>query len=106
MSRASRDQQAEAAIKAAILALMGAETVERIHVGSVEDRHGEPDLSVAVFMKAGQEQITGARLLDAIGVAADALRDIDDERVPYVTFLRPEDEGPEDESAEDARPAA
>jgi hypothetical protein len=101
MPKASKDQQAEAAIKSAILRLIGAAAVERVHVHAGEDYQGEPELSVAIFMKAGQTRITGAQLLDAIVAAVHALREIEDDRIPYVTFI-----APEDESAEDTRPAA
>ncbi len=100
MSQASRDQQAEAAITSAVLALIGAEAIERVNVDTREDYQGGPELSATVYMKAGQERITGTRLLDTIVAAVHALREIDDERIPYVTFL-----APEDEYAEDTRPA-
>ncbi len=101
MSQASRDQQAEAVVTAAILGLIGAEAVEQIRVRPVEDHHGEPALSVTVFLKVSQPRMSGSRLADAIVAASTALREIDDERFPYVSVL-----APEDEPAEDTRPAA
>jgi hypothetical protein len=56
---------------------------------------------VTIYLKAAQERMSGSRLLDTIAAAATALREIDDDRFPYVTFL-----APEDEPAEDTRPAA
>lgn len=96
-----RDQDAAAAVKEAISVLFGPNIIGRIDVVPAEDPAGEPALSVTVFLKAAQERMSGARLLDAIAAAATALREIEDYRFPYVTFL-----APEDESAEDTRPAA
>lgn len=101
MTQSRRDQDAEAAVKTAIFALFGPETIGQIDVLPAEDQAGEPTLSVIVFLRAAQERISGARLLDTIAAAATALREIEDYRFPYVTFL-----APEDESAEDTRPAA
>jgi len=92
---------AEAAIESAILDLFGSQTIDRIAVYPGEEPGGEPSLSVAVFLKTGQERVSGARLLDAIDAAATALREIDDDRFPYVTFLTTDDD-----NAEDTRPAA
>ena len=101
MMQSRRDQDAAMAVKTAILALFGPDTIDHIDVLPGEDQAGEPALSVAVFLKAAQRRMSGARLLDTIAAAATALREIEDYRFPYVTFL-----APEDESAEDTRPAA
>jgi hypothetical protein len=101
MLQSRKDQDAVAAVKSAILALFEAEKIDHIEVLPAEDQAGEAALSVTVFLKAEQKRISGARLLDAIAAAATALREIEDYRFPYVTFL-----APEDESAEDTRPAA
>ena len=101
MSQSHRDQQAERAVKSAILGLFGAEAIEEIDVRSGEDQSGEPALFATVFLKAAQQRMPGSRLLDTIAAAATALLEIDDYRFPYVTFL-----APDDEQAEDTRPAA
>jgi hypothetical protein len=101
MTQSSRDKDAASAVEAAILGLFQPETIDQINVRPVEDHTGEAALSVTVFLKAAQKRMSGAQLLDAIAASATALREIDDNRFPYVTFL-----APEDESAEDTRPAA
>ena len=101
MSQSQRDQQAKKAVKEAILALFGAAAIDEIEVRPGEDHTGEPALFATVFLKAEQQRMSGSRLLDTIAAAATALREIDDYRFPYVTFL-----APEYESAEDTRPAA
>jgi hypothetical protein len=101
MAQSRKDQDAERAVEAAIFALLGPETIERIAVFPVEDHAGESGLSVTIFLKAGQERMSGRRLLDAIDAAATVLESQEDHRFPFVTFLLPEEEG-----AEDTRPAA
>ena len=103
MLQSRRDKQAELAVKRAILGLSGLPAIERIQVLSGEDHDGVPALSVTIYLKAAQGRMSGAQLLDAITAASTALRENDDERFPFVTFLEPEDER---ESAEDTRPAA
>ena len=44
------------------------------------------------LFEGGAKDISGSRLLDTIAAAATALRDIEDFRFPYVTFLAPESE--------------
>lgn len=101
MSQLTRDEHAEAAVRSAILDLIGAEKIDRVEVLSTEDQNDEPALSVTVYLKARQERMSGSQLLDAIAAAATALRKIEDHRFPFVTFL-----APEDEDSEDTRPAA
>ncbi len=101
MSQSQKDRDAEAAIKAAIFALFGPETIERIAVFPGEDEAGEPGLSVTIFLKSGQNRMSGRRLLDTIAAAATTLREREDYRFPFVTFLSPDDEG-----AEDTQPSA
>jgi hypothetical protein len=102
MSYSQRDQKAEAVVKSAIVHLFGEEAIDHIEVRPVEDQAGEPGLSVTIFLKAApREPMPGSLLLDTIAAAATALREIDDYRFPYVTFL-----APEYEAAEDTRPTA
>lgn len=101
MAQSRRDQEAEAVVKSAILGLFGPETIDRIAVYPADEQGGEPALSVAIFLKPAQRRISGAVLLDAIAAASTALREIEDNRFPYVTFLTTEDD-----SSEDTRPAA
>jgi hypothetical protein len=103
MSQSRKDQLAETAIKTAILKLFGAEIIDEIEVNPGEDHSGEQTLFTTVFLKAAQKRMTGSQLLDAIAAASAALRELEDYRFPYVTFLAPEEER---ESAEDTRPAA
>ncbi len=101
MKLSRKDEAAAVAIKDAVTGLFGRDPIDRIEIFPTEDMHGDPLLAVTVFLQAAQERVSGARLLDTIVAAQDALRELDDDRFPYVTFL-----APEDESAEDARPAA
>ncbi len=101
MSQSQRDRDAEAAVKEAVLSLFGPETIERVVVFPGEDEAGEPALSVTIFLRSAQSRMSGRRLLDVIDAAVTALREREDDRFPFVTFL-----SPEDESAEDTRPAA
>jgi len=101
MSQSARDQEADEAIKAAVLRLFGEDAIDHIEVRPVEDQAGEPGLSVTIFLKAARERMPGSLLLDTIAAAATALREIDDVRFPYVTFL-----APEYERAEDTKPAS
>jgi len=102
MSQSRKDEQAEAVTKSTIARLFGANAIDRIDVFPTEDQAGEEGLSVTVFLKTDQENVSGARLLDTIVAVSEALRNIDDFRFPYVTFLGPGYEHAED----DARPAA
>ena len=96
MSQPQKDREAETAIKAVIFALFGPELVERIAVFPGEDQAGEPGLSVTIFLKSGQKRMSGRQLLDTISATATALRDLEDYRFPFVTFLSLEDESAED----------
>ncbi len=100
MSQSHRDQKAEAVAKSAIVDLFGEESIDRIDVFATQEASGEEGLSVTVFLKTADEDVSGARLADAIAAVSDALRNIDDFRFPYVTFL-----APGYEHAEDTRPA-
>lgn len=100
MSYSNKDQNAEAAVKSAVAALFEKDAIDRIEVRPVEDHTGEPGLAVTIVFKAApREKGRGSLLLDAIVAASTALRDIDDSRFPYVTFL-----APGYEPAEDTRP--
>ncbi len=101
MTQRRRDEQAETVIRAAIFDLFEDAKIEKINVRPGENDSGEPMLFVTIFLQSGQKRMSGARLLDAITAAATALREIDDDRFPYVTFL-----SLENEHAEDTRPAA
>jgi hypothetical protein len=101
MPQARRDEQAETAVKSAVLGLFEDVAIESIDVRPGADHSGEPALFVNIYLKPTQQRMSGSRLLDAIVAATTALREIDDDRFPYVTFL-----APEDEHAEDTRPAA
>ena len=102
MSQARRDQEAEAVVKAAVVRLFGEDAIDRIEVFPTEDQAGEHGLSVTVFLREPNATCRGARLGDTLVAVSEALRDIDDLRFPYVTFLAPGYEHAED----DERPAA
>ncbi len=102
MSQTSRDEKAETVAKAAVVGLFGEDAIDRIDVSATEDQAGDPGLSVTVFLKSADTNVSGARLADTLEAVSDALRGIDDFRFPYVTFLAPGYEHAE----EDARPAA
>ncbi|RBP07396.1 hypothetical protein DFR50_12741 [Roseiarcus fermentans] len=102
MSQAQRDQAAEAAAKSAVVRLFGKNAIDRIEVFPAEDHTGEQSLSVTIYLRDYKAYVSGARLLDTIVAVSDALRNIDDLRFPYVTFLAPGYEHAED----DERPAA
>jgi hypothetical protein len=101
MSQSRRDQKAEAVAKSAIVGLFGEQSIDRIDVFPTEDSSGEEGLSITVFLKTPGENVSGARLADAIAATSDALQNINDFRFPYVTFLAPGYEHAE----EDTRPA-
>jgi hypothetical protein len=101
MSQTRRDKEAETAVKSAIVGIFDDVAIDNVDVRPGENDAGEPALFVTIYLKAAQARMSGSRLLDTIAAAATALREIDDDRFPYVTFL-----APEDESAEDTRPAA
>ncbi len=102
MSQAQIDQAAEAAARSAIVRLFGEDAIDRIVIFPTEDHSGEPGLSVTVHLREPKAIVSGARLGDALVAVADALRDIDDHRFAYVTFLAPGYE----HAADDERPAA
>jgi hypothetical protein len=102
MSQARRDQEAEAVVKATVVRLFGEDAIDRIVIFPIEDQAGEQGLSVTIHLREPNARVAGARLLDTIVAVSDALRDIDDLRFPYVTFLAPGYEHAED----DERPAA
>jgi hypothetical protein len=89
MSQSQKEQEVEAVVKSAIVRLFGEDALDRVVVLPTEYQAGEDGLSVTVFLKTADEEISGARLLDAIAAVSEALRDIDDRRFPYVTFLAP-----------------
>jgi len=101
MSQGRKDELAEAAVKTAVHDALADVDIESIEVRPTEDHAGEPALSIIVHIRAAQRRLSGSRLLDTIEAASTALRDIDDGRFPYVTFL-----APDYEQSEDARPAA
>lgn len=97
MSQARRDQEAEAVVKAAVARLFGEEAIDRIEVFPTEDQAGEAGLSVTVFLREPNAYVSGARLGDTLVAMSEALREIDDTRFPYVTFLAPGYEHAEDD---------
>jgi hypothetical protein len=100
MSQSRRDEEAEAVAKAAIARLFGSDAIDHVDVFPTEDQAGEEGLSVTVFLREPNAYVSGARLGDTLVAVSDALRDVDDLRFPYVTFLAPGYEHAED----DARP--
>ena len=90
MSQSAKDREAEAVVRSAIVHLIGEKAIDHVEVRPTEDQAGEPGLAVTIFLKAPRERMSGSLLLDAIAAAASALREIDDFRFPYVTFLAPE----------------
>lgn len=101
MPKAMRDQEVEAVVRSAILPLFEKDSIDHIEVAPAEDQAGDPSLSVTIFLRAARENMPGSLLLDTIAAVARALREIDDSRFPYVTFL-----APEYERSEDPRPTA
>ena len=89
-------------MKATVVRLFGEDAIDRIEVFPTEDQAGEDGLSVTVFLREPNAYVSGARLGDTLVAVSEALRDIDDLRFPYVTFLAPGYEHAED----DERPAA
>ncbi len=101
MAQYRSDQEVQEVVNSAIIGLIGAEAIDRIEVRPAEDSAGDAALSVTIFLRAPRRRMSGSRLLDTIVEVATALREIGDDRFPYVTFL-----APEYESAEDTRSAA
>ncbi|HXZ15857.1 MAG TPA: hypothetical protein VEH77_07805 [Roseiarcus sp.] len=97
MSQSQRDQEAEAVAKSAVVRLFGEDAIDRIDVFPTEDQAGEQGLSLTIFLKTAGEVVSGARLADTLVAISEALRDIDDHRFPYVTFLAPGYEHAEDD---------
>ena len=97
MSQARKDQEAEAAAKAAVVRLFGEDAIESIEVSPTEDYSGENGLSVTIYLREYKARVGGDRLLDTIVAISNALREIDDDRFPYVTFLAPGYEHAEDD---------
>jgi hypothetical protein len=102
MSQTRRNEEAETVTKLAIARLFGADAIDRIVVFPTEDQAGEEGLSVTIYLRERNAYVSGARLGDTLVAVSDALRDIDDDRFPYVTFLAPGYEHAEG----DVRPAA
>jgi hypothetical protein len=101
MTLSRKDEAAASAIRRAISAFFGPGMIDRIDVYSAENQYGEAGLAVTVVLATSEERVSSGRFLDAITAASTALREIDDQRFPYVTFL-----DPEVEQTEGARPAA
>jgi len=89
MSQSLKGQDVEAVVKLTIIRLFGEDAIDRIEVLPTEYQAAEDGLSVTVFLKTADEKVSSARLVDAIAAVSEALRDIDDRRFPYVTFLAP-----------------
>lgn len=100
MSQSLRDANAEKAIKTAVLGLFGP-AIDEIEAHAGDDHNEKPAFFVTVFLKAGQKSMSSSDWLDTMAAATTALRELDDDRFVYVTFLAPEYESPED-----TRPAA
>ena len=98
MSRSRRDEEARGVAKSAVIRLFGRGAIDHIEVFPTEDQAGEEGLSVTIFLKTAQENVSGARLADTIAAVSEALRGIDDSRFPYVTFLAPGYEHAEDDA--------
>ena len=96
MPQARNDQEVAEVVRSAIVRLFGEEAIDRIEVRPTEDESGEPALSVTIFLKTPRQRMPGARLLDTIEEVSTALREIEDFRFPYVTFLAPGYEHAED----------
>jgi len=97
MSQSRRDQDAEAVAKSAVLHLFGEDAIDRIDVSPTEDQVGEQGLSVTIFLREPNAYVSGVRLGDTLVAVSEALREIDDLRFPYVTFLAPGYEHAEDD---------
>jgi hypothetical protein len=102
MPQPSTDETAEAVAKAAVIRLFGAEAIDHVDVFPTEDQTGEAGLSVTIFLNTPRQVMPSGRLLDTIAEVSTALREVDDFRFPYVTFLAPGYEHAED----DASPSA
>ena len=59
MSQSRRDEAAEAVAKSAIVRLFGEDAIDRIDVFPTEDSSGEEGLSVTVFLKSADENVSG-----------------------------------------------
>jgi hypothetical protein len=100
MRNTGRGNEAEQAIKAAALGLIDNSVVDHIAVTSDEDSTGEPTFFVNVYLRDRRDRPSAAKSIEIIKAMRDALLELGDDRFPHLSFS-----APNDEAAEDTRPA-
>jgi hypothetical protein len=100
MRNAVTVDDAERAIKTAILGLISESAVDHISVSAGDDSAGEPLLFVTIYLRDGRDRPSAAKSIDLIKAMRDALSDLGDDRFPHLSFS-----APGDEPSEDTRPA-
>jgi hypothetical protein len=101
MSQSQNGREVDAIVRSAVVRLFGEDAIDSVEVRRAEDEAGQPALSVTIFLTEPRRRMSGSNLLDTIAEIGSALREVGDDRFPYVTFL-----APGYEHAEDTRPAA
>jgi hypothetical protein len=100
MRNAVRADEAERAIKTAVLSLIDNSGVDRVTATPDDDATGEPSFFVTVYLRDGRNRPSAAKSIDMIKAMRDALFELGDDRFPHLSFS-----APDDEPSEDTRPA-
>ncbi len=102
MRSAVKANEAERAIKTAVLGLIDNSVIDHVTVTSDDDASGEPSffVTVYVYLRNGRNRPSAAKSIDIIKAMRDALFELGDDRFPHLTFS-----APDDEPSEDTRPA-
>jgi len=100
MRNAVKADEAERAIKTAVLGLIDDSVVDHVTVTSDDDATGEPSFFVTVYLRDGRNRPSAAKSIDMIKAMRDALFELGDDRFPHLSFS-----APDDEPSEDTRPA-
>jgi len=100
MRNAVKADEAERAIKTAVLGLIDDSLVDHVTVTSDDDATGEPSFFVTVYLRDGRNRPSAAKSIDMIKAMRDALFELGDDRFPHLSFS-----APDDEPSEDTRPA-
>ena len=96
MRNAVKADQAERAIKTAVLGLIDNSVIDHVTVTSDDDASAEPSFFVTVYLRNGRHRPSAAKSIDIIKSMRDALFELGDDRFPHLSFSAPDDEPSED----------